>query len=547
MHPSYLIALLFVTPSYSLSRTHTYTHPSHPSCHSSKGRTLKGMLYIRNGTEGISYRCLSNAAGSSSRMLDRTFPSPSTPSSSRHGKEFSSGSSPFNARGISSNAGDRRFSGGAPGGGGGGERMDKETFTSIKRGNELINRSKQSVGLAIGGSAMLAVAKLAVWWRTGSSSMMAEAVHSVADCANNYLLMLGLSKASEVPDKSHQYGYGKNVYFFSLMSALGTFFIGAGSTLTYSVKDLMDPQVAIDSIGMEAMGVLGLSFVVDSIVLYSTSKAIFMAKPKELSHWQHIKKLKDPTLLTLLLEDGASTVGSVLAAVCITLSKVTSNSVFDSFGGIIIGSMLGGIAVVLIRLNQRFLIGSSVDREIEEGIENILLARNATDAVSSVQTQWVGPFTFSYKAEVDLDGTFLAAQLMKEYEREFSKIFGWRFPETKEGWNHPVATTELTPNELQRELRFLLSLYAEDVVRAVEREVKHAEAQIREAYPEAAFIELEPDSKAFNKLALTEGKEENPRFKRLERETLARFMREEERKKIMEEMARVGGNSSRQK
>lgn len=110
--------------------------------------------------------------------------------------------------------------------------------------------------------------------------------------------------------------------------------------------------------------------------------------------------------------------------------------------------------------------------EIQHSIRKILINRPAIDNVYSVQSQWVGPSTFSYKAEVDFDGTHLAATLLESYK--------------------PII---LASKNLEEDLPLLLAWYAEDVTRLVEKEVKLVEALIRTKYPEAAFIELEPDSK----------------------------------------------------
>lgn len=125
-------------------------------------------------------------------------------------------------------------------------------------------------------------------------------------------------------------------------------------------------------------------------------------------------------------------------------------------------------------MNYRFLLGQAVDREITDDIAGILTSRDNIDAIGSVQSQWTGPDTFSYKAEVDFDGTSIAAELMtyRDYQNEFLTI----------------------KDTMDSELKILLALYAEDVMRAVEREVRTVEAMIRKKYPGAEYIELEPMS-----------------------------------------------------
>ncbi|GFH56781.1 hypothetical protein CTEN210_13256 [Chaetoceros tenuissimus] len=159
------------------------------------------------------------------------------------------------------------------------------------------------------------------------------------------------------------------------------------------------------------------------------------------------------------------------------------------------------MGIVLVRVNHRFLLGQAVDKETRLGIERILLNRRSIDNVHSVQSQWTGPETFSYKAEVDFDGTFLAAKLIPRYQKEFAEA----------------------SDSLDQNLRVLLSWYAEDVMRTVEREVRSIEAEIRKEYPGAQYIELEPMSKDSDRYAIDDGLEAS--LKRIEIEALNRYLR----------------------
>ena len=139
--------------------------------------------------------------------------------------------------------------------------------------------------------------------------------------------------------------------------------------------------------------------------------------------------------------------------------------------------------------------------EIEAGIKQLLLARPSIDNVYSVQTQWVGPSTFSYKAEVDFDGTYLAAKLLDLYM--------------------PVV---LDSEDLHSDLPLIFAWYAEDITRLVETEVKDVEREIRKRYPQAAFIELEPDSKDSEKQAIAAMQTKS--LRNIEREAMARALSE---------------------
>lgn len=175
--------------------------------------------------------------------------------------------------------------------------------------------------------------------------------------------------------------------------------------------------------------------------------------------------------------------------------------VFDGMAGVCISGLLAAMGMALANVNHRFLIGQGLDRATREDIEKIILARRSIDNVYSVQSQWTGPDSFSYKAEVDFDGTFLAAKLLPRYQQEFFDA----------------------KHTLDRDLRVLLSWYSEDVMRAVEREVRHIEEEIRMKYPAAQYIELEPMSKDQDRYAIDDGME--AQLRRVEIDVLNRYLK----------------------
>lgn len=272
--------------------------------------------------------------------------------------------------------------------------------------------SKDVVFRAMAGNTAITVLKTLAWLKTGSNAMLSEAIHSLVDTGNQAILILGLRQASGVPDKSHQYGYGRAAYFWSLISALGIFWLGAGVTITHGVQSLLHPPAEL-ALSWELWAVLGGSFLIDGYVLKRTAQELMATKPKGISFYQYVRRVKDPFMMAVLLEDLTACTGVIIAACGIGATHVTGNPLWDSLASISIGALLGGVAVTLIRLNQRYLLGQSVEPEIEQGIRELLLARPSIDNVYAVQSQWVGPSTFSYKAEVDFDGTYLAAKLLQ--------------------------------------------------------------------------------------------------------------------------------------
>jgi len=361
-------------------------------------------------------------------------------------------------------------------------------------------RMGKNVRRALTGNLVIAAAKFGAWITSGSSAMLSEFVHSVVDCGNQALLLLGLRDSGNVADRRHPYGYGKSVYFWALVSALGTFFLGAGVSMTHAVGELIEGP-SLQDVTWHVWGVLGLSFAIDGWVLGRTIYELRQDMPKNVTFIKYIQNMRDPATLAILLEDGAACLGIVLAIAGIGATQATSLPVFDSLAGVSISALLGAMGLILVRVNHRFLLGHAVDSEITEAIKKILLNQKSIDGVHSIQSQWTGPETFSYKAEVDFDGTFLAAKLMPRYQTEFLKA----------------------QKSLDKDLRVLLSWYAEDVMRSAEREIKYIEAQIRKEYPGAEYIELEPMSKDSDRFAIDDGME--AQLKRIEIENLNRYLK----------------------
>jgi zinc transporter 9 len=292
------------------------------------------------------------------------------------------------------------------------------------------------------------------------------------------------------------------------VSALGTFFLGGGVSMTHAVGELMHPSVTTE-VAKEVWGVLILSFCVDGYVFGKTVQEMVASRRidgdginKDMSFWKYATtKVRDPATLAVLLEDGAACLGIVFAIGGIGLTHYTGMAVFDGIAGVGISGLLLAMGVALANMNHRFLIGQGLDKTTREDIEQIILTRRSIDNVFSIQSQWTGPDTFSFKAEVDFDGTFLAAKLLPRYEQEFFDA----------------------KNTLDRDLRVLLSWYAEDVMRLVEREVRHIEEEIRMKYPAAQYIELEPMSKDVDRYAIDDGME--AQLRRVEIESLNRYLK----------------------
>lgn len=259
----------------------------------------------------------------------------------------------------------------------------KNTSTENNHGQEGVRTILAALSANLG----IAIAKFVGFFVTGSSSMLAEAVHSVADTANQGLLLLGRKKAGKRPDKLHQFGYGRNRYFFSFVVAMVLFTMGSMFAIYEGIEkirhpeDLSSPVVAI-VILLVAVALEGYSF--------HTARGESLALKGEGSWWRFIRRSRNPELPVVLLEDSGALVGLMFALGGVVLTVITGNSVWDGVGTVMIGLLLGVIAIVLIIEMQSLLIGEAATVDQERTIR-AALEEGLVERVIHLRTQYLSP------------------------------------------------------------------------------------------------------------------------------------------------------------
>ena len=240
---------------------------------------------------------------------------------------------------------------------------------------------------ALAANAGIAVAKFIGFAVTGSSSMLAEAVHSVADTSNQGLLLLGGKRAKRAATPEHPFGYGRDRFFYSFIVALLLFTLGSVFALYEGIEklahpgELTSPLVAI-IILFVAIGLEGFSF----------RTAIHESRELKgkLSWWQFIRQSTTPELPVVLLEDFGALIGLVLALLGVGLTLLTGEGVFDALGTIGIGLLLGVIAIVLIIEMKSLLIGEGARPPVLAAIVDGLKGGAVQDVIH-LRTQYLGP------------------------------------------------------------------------------------------------------------------------------------------------------------
>ena len=252
---------------------------------------------------------------------------------------------------------------------------------------------------ALVANAGIAAAKFVGFLITGSSSMLAEAVHSIADTSNQGLLLLGQKTAQRQATRLHPFGYGRDRYFWSFVVALMLFSLGSVFALYEGIHKLHQPS-ALESpivavvILVVAIGLEGYSFV----TAIGESKKI----KGNSTWWGFIRNSRVPELPVVLLEDAGALIGLVLALLGVGLTTITGDPVFDALGTIAIGALLGVIAIILIVEMKSLLIGEGAsDADLE--LICAELAVGKVQRVIHIKTQYLGPEELLVAAKIALE------------------------------------------------------------------------------------------------------------------------------------------------
>jgi len=246
----------------------------------------------------------------------------------------------------------------------------------------------------------IAVAKFVGWAITGASSMLAEAIHSVADTSNQGLLLLGGALSRRREDAEHPFGYGRERYFWSFVVALVIFALGAAFALVEGVSKLRHPH-PLESPGW-ALAILAVGLVFEGASLLT---AIRESAPlrRGRSWWRFIHEAKVPELPVVLLEDSGALVGLTLAMLGIGLAQLTGDARFDALGSLAIGVLLGVIAVVLAMEMRSLLLGEAARREDARALRRVVEDHPLVHRLIHMRTEHIGPEQLLVAVKVEMD------------------------------------------------------------------------------------------------------------------------------------------------
>lgn len=288
------------------------------------------------------------------------------------------------------------------------------------------NHDKQSSSLltvliAVGANLLIAIAKTVGAFMTGSASMIAEAAHSWADAGNGTLLIVAEKKAVKPADDSHPLGYGKESYVWSMIAAFGVFMAGSIVSIYTGITEWNAPETETNyTIGFI---ILAVAFVLEGTSLvqaYRQSKQ--HGEAVDISAIDYVIGTSNPTLRGVFFEDSAAVIGLVIAAAAMGMHAYTGEPFWDALGSIVVGLLLGAVAIFLISRNRDFLVGYKVSDRMHNYVLAQLIDHPDIDSVSYLHLEWVGPKKIFMVAAVDFAGNQLEesiAQKLETIENQF--------------------------------------------------------------------------------------------------------------------------------
>jgi cation diffusion facilitator family transporter len=265
------------------------------------------------------------------------------------------------------------------------------------------SESVTTVLVAFGANVLIAVAKTAAAVLTGSASLVAEAAHSWADSGNEIFLMIANRRAHRPPDRAHPFGHGREVYVWSLFAALGLFVAGGVVSVMRGIQEFIHPEPAERF--LVGYVVLAVSFALEGTsFLQSVRQARSEARPLQRDLIEHVMATSDPTLRAVFAEDAAALTGLVIAAAGLAAHQLSGSPVPDGIGSILVGVLLGVVAIVLINSNRRFLVGEEADPRVRSAAIQALVEMPEVARVTYLRLEVVGPRMVFVAGDVDLTG-----------------------------------------------------------------------------------------------------------------------------------------------
>lgn len=258
--------------------------------------------------------------------------------------------------------------------------------------------SLKAVFFALGGNIVIAILKFIVAFITRSSAMMAEAIHSVADCTNQIFLLIGNKRSAKGPTEQHPFGFGKEEYFWGFMVAVLLFFVGAIFSIYEGIHKLSSPT-QLESLHWSFI-VLGLSIIIEA-KSFHVAFTEFRKKFKNIKFITALKESTDTNIFVILMEDFGALAGLVIVLVTTLLSYFV-HPVFDALGSILVGMLLVCISVFLSNELRKLIIGENIPRTLRNEMKQKIASNPVVKHVNSIDAMVMGRGKFLLVVSVDI-------------------------------------------------------------------------------------------------------------------------------------------------
>jgi cation diffusion facilitator family transporter len=250
--------------------------------------------------------------------------------------------------------------------------------------------STRTILVAVAANLAIAVAKIVAALLSGSTSMWAEAAHSVADTGNEVLLWIGLRRSARAPDEDHPFGYGQERFFWAFLAALGIFLIGGALSIGEGIRGLLLPE-PLESVWV-GVGVLVVAFAFEGYSWHTARRQLRReSQQRRRSMTSHIRLASDPSAPTVFLEDSAALIGVALALVALVLHAVTGWAGWDAAGSIGIGLLLIVVAYLLARRTKGLLLEEAAPEDVVAPIRAAVGRADWVDRIRDLHAVYVGP------------------------------------------------------------------------------------------------------------------------------------------------------------
>ena len=292
-----------------------------------------------------------------------------------------------------------------------------------------MEESPRTVIVAVLVNLAIAIAKYAASFFTGSAAMTAEAIHSTVDAGNSALLLLGLHRSAKPADERHPFGYGREIYFWSLVVAVVIFGAGGVAAILEGINRYSEPYALHNIIWNYA--VLGIALIFESVSWLVAYRAIRNEYPG-ISPFAAARRSKDPSLFVVLFEDTAAIIGLLLALIIGTFAATLFPSAhLDAIASLLIGALLIVTAVFLMNRTRSLLIGESGDEEVVDGIRALLVADARVASIHRILTSQMSPGYLLLNLDLRFERSVISSD-MPEAIQEVEQLIRRQFPVVQE-------------------------------------------------------------------------------------------------------------------